>query len=189
MAHKQITLIASSPNGNKSKSNAALSYAYERLSTMNVETHFTKIDIIDTHSLILEDPELASKKAKSSIKKIRASDALIIASPIYNWNVSDQLMSLMNKAISSKESNEYQLCMFLGGAESKLSLFAFEGLARALATEVNAIIIGRPVLALEEDVHYNSKGLVDNISNSLKQRIDSHLQVIHRLLYSNASIN
>jgi NAD(P)H-dependent FMN reductase len=183
MVKKQITIIGSSPNGDKSKSNAILNYAYEQLTTLYRATNSEiSINVIDVHSIKEQDSDFSSKDTQKIINQIRKADALIIGSPIYNWNISSLLSEFMTKVIDSDKSKHYQYCIFAGGAGSPLSLFAFEGLARSLTTELNSIIIGKPILATDKDIVNLKKQKNIDISDEVKTRMNSHLEILFKLL-------
>lgn len=183
MSSKKIVAITSSPNKTRSKSKAAVFYTIQYISNcLRQKNDTVDAQCFDIYDLYVNDPSFTSPKAREIINHIRSSDALILGSPIYNWNVSEVLIGFLNRVINHNNPSEYQICMFVGGADSMMSLFAFESISRSLVTETNAIILGKPIIADNNNVTIdNNKNIVD-ISNTLKNNIRSHIDQMIKLL-------
>lgn len=147
MSKKRVLFISSSDNA-FSKSRTALSYLFESVLSNPVLSGLS--DDISCQMIDLRQVLSNKKKTEDAVKDFGKADGLVIASPVYNWSVSDKLFHFLNLAIDSEDGKQFIPVMRILGAGSTSSVFADESLNRALMLELNAIIVGKPCVMVKE---------------------------------------
>ena len=106
------------------------------------------------------------KKTDEAVKAFRNADGLVLASPVFNWSVSDKLFHFLNLAIDSEDNKNFVPVMRILGAGSTSSVFADESLNRALMLEFNAIIVGKPCIIVEESFGREDKHSLNEVAKT-----------------------
>lgn len=163
MTKRNILFISSSDNA-FSKSRTALSYLFETAvytPALAELSHDISCQMID-----LRYDLSTQKKTDEAVNAFRNAEGLVIASPVFNWSVSDKLFHFLNLAIDSEDNKNFVPVMRILGAGSTSSVFADESLNRALMLEFNAIIVGKPCVMVKESFESNDKHSLNEVAKT-----------------------
>lgn len=167
MAKKNILFISSS-KAVFSKSRKGLNFLVDSL-----KHDPNLVQLRDNLSFDIVDLGLDSeneKRLQECVEIFQKADGLVIASPVFNWSVTDNLFRFLNNAIDSENGKQFIPVMRILGAGSTSSVFADESLNRALMLELNAVIVGKPCVMVEASFNNFGKNNV-----SLKPEIELRL--------------
>lgn len=87
-----------------------------------------------------------------AVARFRAADAYVLTTPIHNWGASSATLAFLAHALDPEDERRFRPFLLIAGAGSARSHLALDGLVRMLQQEVDAVVVGRPLLAAGDDV-------------------------------------
>ena len=153
-------LVISSSLSQNSRSRVMAEYIMAHLKASNPETEF--IDLKDYNLPVCDGDKSYDDPIVKKLKmKIKKAQGIIIATPVYNFNVNAAIKNLVE--LTSEAWNE-KVVGFICSAGSKSSYMAVMGLANSLMLDFRCIIIPRFV--------YSSNN-ADQLGDSVKERLNN----------------
>jgi len=151
-----ITIISSSLN-KKSRGRVMADFAGDELNKKGID--FTLIDLREYDIPFCDGAESYDHPHVKEVKKIlKGSQAVIIATPIYNYAANAAIKNLIELTGSAWKDKPVGFLCKAGGQRSYMSVM---GLANSLMFDFRCIIVPRFVYALSSDFHKN-ESITDN---------------------------
>lgn len=88
----------------------------------------------------------------AAVEAFQAGDAFVIATPVHNWGAAAATTAFLSHALDPEDLRKFRPVLVLGGAGTSRSHLALDGLVRTLQSEIDAVVIGKPLLACGDDV-------------------------------------
>lgn len=179
-----ILIISGSPTL-KSRSSALLDYAQQWLSEYDLEINRVNVNEFDANVLV--KAEYQHSQAKNFVQRVKQSDGVIIASPVYQSSYSGVLKSVIDLLPQGSFANKTVLPIMSGGSEChQLALdYAFKPLLAALKAE--EIISG--IYISDNQSQYSESTRQYIFSNEIIERINNNLQAFYQSLDKNKTQN
>jgi NAD(P)H-dependent FMN reductase len=148
MSTKPTILILSTSAEDSSRSRAAARIAAQVLR----EDGRVTPDFVDLreHDIGLYPTSDGTPECLALAERFNNAIGWIIAAPVHDWNVSGATLNLLVYLLD-RERAPYRPFLQLAGAGGLRSQFAFEGLARMLTTEIEAVQVGPAILCTERE--------------------------------------
>jgi NAD(P)H-dependent FMN reductase len=166
----------------KSRSSILANFVTDLLS-QHSEIELETIDLLDYPDLSFS---MDTTNLENVFETFRHSDACVIATPIHNWNVSSVTQTFLSLAIDHEDMKKNKPYLILGGAGSSRSHLAFDGLIRTLQYETEALIVGRPIYASNEEVDRDQHTIILSLQDKLKEKTDAFIEIckaVHKINY------
>jgi NAD(P)H-dependent FMN reductase len=110
--------------------------------------------------------------------KIKAADAILVAVPIYNFDINAAVKNLIELTGSAWEDKVVGFVCAAGGRASYMSVM---NIGNDLMLDFRCLIVPRFVYAVSSDFSENSDGSVTLASSEIRERLQSIAQELIRL--------
>lgn len=175
---KKIFVLATSKRSN-SKSNLVLDSMVSSLAEVLGESKDLVVEYYDLHMALKESSTFSSPAGKEMIKAFQTADAWIIGTPIYNWQTNPDLLTFLNIAIDSDKIKKFIPLILVAAAGSKTAITCLDGLVRAFTMELDAMILGKPIVFTDDSLTKAGK-----LTSDFVNRYTIHLQQLLKLMVS-----
>ncbi len=166
-------IILSSGLKKKSKSRALARFAYAQLNEMGVEVSFINMQDYDLPFCDAENETMHHPRVVSLREELHKADALIVATPVYNYNGNSTLKNVMELTGPAWRDKVVGFLCAAGGEKSYMSIMS---LANNLMLDFRCLIIPKFVYATDRDFDAEL-----TISPEIKKRITEQNKMALRL--------
>ena len=150
-ATKKIFVLSTSKRSN-SRSNLVLDHMVASLTESLGESKTLVVEYYDLHKALKESSTFSSPAGKEMVKAFQTADAWILGTPIYNWQTNPDLLTFLNIAIDSDKIKKFTPLILVAAAGSKTAITCLDGLMRAFTMELDAMVLGKPVVITEDQL-------------------------------------
>ncbi len=113
----------------------------------------------------------------AAVAAFQAADAYVIATPVHNWGAAAATTAFLSHALDPDDARRFRPVLVLGGAGTPRSHLALDGLVRTLQSELDAVVIGKPLLACGEDVDRKAGTVRPDLAERIVQATTVLVQV------------
>jgi FMN reductase len=169
----KIAIISSSLN-KKSRSLVLAKYAKEYIEKTKVD--ITLLNLQDyTIPNCCPEEAFANPDIIHITKELKSADALIVSTPIYNFNVNGVLKNVLDLTGESWREKVVGFICVAGGSASYMSIMSF---ANSLMLNFRCLIIPKFVYALTDAINDEKKSICDeNIKDRIKELCDTTIKL------------
>jgi len=150
-APKKIFVLSTSKRNN-SRSTIVLDNIVSNLTESLASSKGIVVEYYDLHIALKESSIFSSQAGKEMIKAFQTADAWILGTPIYNWQTNPDLLTFLNIAIDSDKIKKFVPLILVAAAGSKTAITCLDGLMRAFTMELDAMVLGKPIVITEESL-------------------------------------
>jgi len=165
-----VNIVSTSPM-EQSRSRTALMYAAEQLRAVPGIV----VSVTDLRELSIDaypGPERHPRR-DAAVADFNAADAVVIGVPVHCWGPASNAVAFLAHALDPEKGKRFRPFLILGGAGGRSALLALDGVVRTILTEIDAVIVGRPVMIAGDDADLEAGTLQDAVAKRLGVAVDA----------------
>lgn len=112
---------------------------------------------------------------------LRECDAFVLCTPVHHWSASPLTWQLLGQLRDTRR--DFRPFMVVGGAGSRASVLAFDGLCRAILMETDGIQVGAPIVCAADDADL----VLGTLAEALRCRIARSLRELAQVALNQAA--
>lgn len=142
-------IVITSSHSEASRSRAAAEFVARQLGVLGATARILDLARLGADAYPGPDDHPARDEA---VEAFEAADAHVVCTPVHNWGPAATTLAFLSHALDPDEGRRFRPALVIGGAGSSRSLLALDGLVRTLMTEIDAVVVGKPLILAGSDV-------------------------------------